>query len=86
MLWCILYIWDDFFLKRIKISIFGGISKFHRLIVFGQILTRFGSFGQIQLLWQWLTSCSHLKRKEKNFITFAKGVKILSVTACWKAL
>jgi hypothetical protein len=33
------------FLKKIKISIFGGISKFLKLIVFGQILTRFGSFG-----------------------------------------
>jgi hypothetical protein len=30
---------------KIKISIFGGISKFLKLIVFGQILTRFGSFG-----------------------------------------
>jgi hypothetical protein len=41
----------NFFLKKIKISIFGGISKFLRLIVFGQILTNFGNFGQIQLLW-----------------------------------
>jgi hypothetical protein len=34
-----------FFLKKIKISIFGGISKFLKLIVFGQILTKFDSFG-----------------------------------------
>jgi hypothetical protein len=34
-------------LKNTKISIFGGISKFLKLIVFGQILANFGSFGQI---------------------------------------
>jgi hypothetical protein len=34
-----------FFLKKIKISNFGGILKFLKLIVFGQILTKFGSFG-----------------------------------------
>jgi hypothetical protein len=34
-------------LKNIKISIFGGISKFCKLIVFGQILVDFGSFEQI---------------------------------------
>jgi hypothetical protein len=33
-----------FFWKKIKISIFGGISKFLKLIVFGQILTKFGNF------------------------------------------
>jgi succinate-acetate transporter protein len=32
-------------LKKIKISIFGGISKFFKQIVFGQILTKFGSFA-----------------------------------------
>jgi hypothetical protein len=32
-----------FFLKKIKISIFGGISKFLKLIVFGQILGIFSS-------------------------------------------
>ena len=35
-----------FFLKKVKISIFGGISKFLKLIVFGQNLTKFGNFGQ----------------------------------------
>ena len=34
------------FLKNIKISSFGSISKFLKLIVFGQILTKFSSFGQ----------------------------------------
>jgi hypothetical protein len=34
-------------LKNTEISIFGGISKFLKLIVFGQILANFGSFGQI---------------------------------------
>jgi hypothetical protein len=53
-----------FFLKRIKISLFVGISKSLKLIVFGQILTKSGNFGQIQLLWQWLTTCPHLKGKK----------------------
>jgi hypothetical protein len=35
----------DFFFEKNKISIFGGISKFFKLIVFGQILTKFGSSG-----------------------------------------
>jgi hypothetical protein len=34
--------------KNIKIWIFGGISKFPKLIVFGQILANFGNFG-----WFW---------------------------------
>jgi hypothetical protein len=33
-------------LKKIKISIFGCISKFLKLIVFGQILANLGNFGQ----------------------------------------
>jgi hypothetical protein len=73
-------------LKKIKISNFGGISKFLKLIVFGQILTKFGNFGQIQLLWQWLTVCPHFKRKKENLITFTKSVRVLRVMACWKAL
>jgi succinate-acetate transporter protein len=32
-------------LRNTKTSIFGGISKFLKLIVFGQILANFGSFG-----------------------------------------
>jgi hypothetical protein len=46
-----------FFVKHTKISIFGGISKFLELIVFGQILAVLGRFGQILLHWQWLTAC-----------------------------
>jgi hypothetical protein len=34
-------------LKNTKISIFGGISKFLKLIVFGQILADFCNFVQI---------------------------------------
>jgi hypothetical protein len=38
------------FLRLIKISSFGGISKFLKLIVFGQILAKF---------WQlWVDSCA----------------------------
>jgi hypothetical protein len=35
-----------YFLKKIKISISSGISKFPKDIVYGQILADFGSFGQ----------------------------------------
>jgi hypothetical protein len=42
-----------FIFEKIKISIFGGISK----LCYGQILANFGSFGQILLHWQWLTAC-----------------------------
>jgi hypothetical protein len=79
-----------FFLKKIKISIFGSISKFLKLIVFGQILTKFGNFGQI---WTDLAVMavadsmpSFESKKKENVITFAKSVKILRVMACWKAL
>jgi hypothetical protein len=41
------YIWEFFCLKNIKISIFGGISKNLKLIVFVQILANFGSFRQV---------------------------------------
>jgi hypothetical protein len=50
------YTWKFFFLEKTKISNFGGISKFHELIVFGQILAVLGRFGQILLQWQWLTT------------------------------
>jgi hypothetical protein len=36
-------------MRNTKISISGGISKFLKLIVSRQILTNFGSFGQILL-------------------------------------
>ena len=54
------------FLKKTKISIFGGILEFLMLIVIGQILAIFGNFGQIQLPWQWLIACLHLKGKTKK--------------------
>jgi hypothetical protein len=78
-----------FFGKKIKISIFGGISKFLKLIVFGQISTKFDKFGLFwanSMLWQWLRACPHLKGKKENVITFAKSVRILRVMACWKTL
>jgi hypothetical protein len=43
ILWCLL----GAFFEKIEISNFEGISKFLKLIVFGQILAKFGSFGQI---------------------------------------
>jgi hypothetical protein len=88
MLWYTLYI-KDFFLKKIKISNFGGISKFLKLIGFGQILTKFGYFG---LFWAdsgamaVADSMPSFERKKENVITFAKSVRILRVMACWKAL
>jgi hypothetical protein len=36
----------NFFFENIKISIFGGISKFFKLIVFGELLAKFGNCGQ----------------------------------------
>ena len=44
MLWCLGYTSKFIFLKNTKISIFGDIPKFLKLIVFGQVL---GDFGQI---------------------------------------
>jgi hypothetical protein len=40
-------------LKKTKISIFGGISKF-------RLWADLGSFGQILLHRQWLTACPNL--------------------------
>jgi hypothetical protein len=65
-------------LKENEISIVGGISKFLKLIVFWQILTQFGSFGQIQLLWQWLTACPHLKGKKRKHHSFCKRYQNLA--------
>jgi hypothetical protein len=53
-------------LKKNKIAIFGSIAKFLKLIVFWQIFTKFANFGQIQLLWQGLTACLHVKGKKKK--------------------
>jgi hypothetical protein len=59
ILYCFLYT-KKLFLKNTKIFIFGGISKFLNLIIFGQILANLGKFGQILLHWQWLTACPNL--------------------------
>jgi hypothetical protein len=37
--------YGSFFLKNVKISIFGGFSKFLKLIVFGQILAVLARFS-----------------------------------------
>jgi succinate-acetate transporter protein len=77
-------------LKKTKISIFGGILEFLELIVFGQILAIFGSFGRF-----WVDSAtmavvdsmpSFERKKKENVITFAKAIRILCVMDCWKAL
>jgi hypothetical protein len=48
MHWCLFYTHTLCFLKNIKISNFGGISKFLKLIVWhGQILANFDDFGLI---------------------------------------
>jgi hypothetical protein len=36
-----------FVFEKIESSIFGGISKFLKLIVLGQISAKFGNFGKI---------------------------------------
>ena len=77
-----------FFLKNFKISIFGGISKFLKLIELGrfwQILAVLDSFGQILLHWQWLTSCPNLGWNLKNLINFEPWVQTLCVASHWKA-
>jgi hypothetical protein len=38
-----------FFLKKTKISIFGGISKFLELIVFGQIWANWANFAALAM-------------------------------------
>jgi hypothetical protein len=52
MLYCLFYTNKFLFLKNTKISIFGGISKFHLWAdfgKFGQFWVVLGSFGQILL-------------------------------------
>jgi hypothetical protein len=46
MLWCILYIDDIFFKEKLKSQYLVVFSKFFKLSVFGQILTKFDSFEQ----------------------------------------
>jgi hypothetical protein len=60
-------------LKKIKISNFYGISKFFKLIVFGQILIKFGCFGLfwadsvIVVVANNMPSFERKKKKRKNF-------------------
>jgi hypothetical protein len=49
MLWCPIYTWKFFFGKETKISIFGGISEFLELIVFGQILAVLADFAALAM-------------------------------------
>jgi hypothetical protein len=70
------------FLKiKIKIPISGGISKFLKLIVFGQILTKFGSFG---LFWTDSAamamgdSMPSFERKKRNHHNFCKKCQNLA--------
>jgi hypothetical protein len=39
-------------MRNTKISIVGGVSKFLKLIVFGQVLANFGNFGKNLVHWQ----------------------------------
>jgi hypothetical protein len=43
IVWCLFFIENLFFWKKIKISIFGGISNFLKLIVFGQFWADFAT-------------------------------------------
>jgi hypothetical protein len=59
----------NFFWKKIKISNFGGISKFLELFVFGQISALLGTFGQIWVDFAAFTvaeSMPKLELKSKN--------------------
>jgi hypothetical protein len=74
-----------YFSNKTKISIFGGISKFFKLIVFGQIWADLGRFGQLLLHWQWLIAYPNLGWNLKNLITFEPWVQTLCVASHWKA-
>jgi hypothetical protein len=79
---CSLHLRFSFFEEKIKISVFDGISKSFKLIVFGQILTKFGRFG---LFWADSTAmavANSLKGKKENIITFAKSIRDLRMIAC----
>jgi hypothetical protein len=78
MLWCILNIQDIFFLKKVKISIFGGISKFFKLIVFGHILTKFGSFGLFWAAMAVVDSMLLFERTKEKCHNFSKKCQNLA--------
>jgi hypothetical protein len=73
------------FLRNAKISIFNGISKFFKLIIFGQIWAVLGKFGQILLHSQWLTTCPKLGWNLKILITFEPWVQTLCIASHCKA-
>jgi hypothetical protein len=57
---CVLYIYKFLFLRNTKISIFGGISKFHlwaNFARFWEFWGVLGRFGQNLPHWQRLTAC-----------------------------
>jgi hypothetical protein len=63
--------------KNTKISIFDSISKFIKLIVFGQILAILGRFSCHGSGWQH----AFIWKEKKNVITFEEIVGILCVMA-----
>jgi hypothetical protein len=65
-------------LKNTKISIFGGISKFLKLIVFGQFWADFAAL-------QWLTACLNYGWNLQILITFEPWVQTQRVVSHWKA-
>jgi hypothetical protein len=70
MLWCIFYIEEFFYGKKIIITNSRGLSKFLKLIVFGQILTKFGSFGQF-----WADSTAMVVAKSMALIEKKKIIR-----------
>ena len=78
--WCLFYVWNFFFLKSNQILNFGGIPKFFKLIVFGQILAKFWNFGQIPLHLQWLTACPKQGWNLKNPLIHQLWIKKLQKT------
>jgi hypothetical protein len=80
-----------FFYKenKIKISNFGGISKFLELIVFGQILTKFGGFRQFWVdlaTMAMADSMSSFKRKTRKHHNFCKKSQNLACNGLLKSL
>jgi hypothetical protein len=62
---------------------------FFKLIVVGQILTKFGNFRQFwgdSPTMALVNIIPSFEGKKENVKTFAKSIRILHVMACWKAL
>jgi hypothetical protein len=68
----------NLFLKKSKILIFSGISKFC-------LWANFGSFGQNLLHRQWLRACPKQGWNLKNVLTHEPWVQMLHGMAHWKA-